>query len=113
MGKQIAIVVGGLFALLVLGGVLGFFGTAMDFASFKFWAPKYENAKREVFEETQSYVEGKRQDLSRYHHEWVMAKDPADKKAIEAVVRQQFSNVKASHIEDAELREWMKSCLYN
>lgn len=113
MGKNIAIAVGALFALILLGGVLGFFGTAIDFASFKFWAPKFENVKRETFEQTQSYVEGKRQDLSRYHHEWAMAKDPADKKAIESVIRQQFSNVKPERIEDAELREWMKSCLNN
>jgi hypothetical protein len=44
-----------LIGIMVLGALL----TGYDFAMFKFWAPKYENAKREVFENTQGYVQGK------------------------------------------------------
>lgn len=76
-------------------GIIGFFALIFvinEFAIFgiKFWGVRQENARREVFEQTQSYVEGKRQDLIKYHHEWVKA-SPEDKLAIESVIRQQFS----------------------
>lgn len=46
----------GLFIVLL---TVGFVLTGYDYANYKFWAPKYENARRQVFENTQSYVEGK------------------------------------------------------
>lgn len=49
-----------------------------------------ENVRREIFEQTQSYVEGKRQDLIKYHHEWVNASEE-DKISIEFTIRQSFS----------------------
>jgi hypothetical protein len=38
---------------------LGFLATGGDLAIYRFWAPKQENARRAVFVETQSYVQGK------------------------------------------------------
>ena len=35
--------------------------------NYKFFAPKYQDAQREVFENTQSYNEGKRQDFYTYY----------------------------------------------
>lgn len=76
-------------------GILGFFAVIVlvnefEIAGVKFWGVRKENARREVFEQTQSYVEGKRQDLIKYHHEWVNASDE-DKIAIEFTIRQSFS----------------------
>jgi len=76
-------------------GIIGFFALIVlvnefEIAGVKFWGVRKENARREVFEQTQSYVEGKRQDLIRYHHEWVNASDD-DKVAIEFTIRQSFS----------------------
>lgn len=45
-------------AMVLLFGI-GFVATGGDLLTYKFWAPKYANAQREVFENTQSYVEGK------------------------------------------------------
>jgi hypothetical protein len=50
-----------------------------------------QNANREVFEQTQSYVEGKRQELIKDYHEWLNAKSE-DKIAIEGIIRQSFAN---------------------
>ncbi len=49
--------------MLVLYGV-GFLATGGDLAIYRFWAPKQENARRAVFVETQSYVQGKIAHLS-------------------------------------------------
>jgi hypothetical protein len=81
--QQIALGILGFFALIVLIN-------EFEIAGVKFWGVRKENARREVFEQTQSYVEGKRQDLIKYHHEWVNASDE-DKIAIEFTIRQSFS----------------------
>jgi len=70
-----------------------------------------QNANREVFEQTQSFIEGKRQELVKLHHEWMMANDQ-DKKTIEAVVRQSFANFDEKKIEQPELYAFLKQCKY-
>ncbi len=55
----------GIFAFLMAMYVIGFLVTGGDLAIYKFWAPKQENARRQVFENTQSYVEGKIQAISQ------------------------------------------------
>lgn len=84
----------GLFALVFLV----FFFNSVDLASFKFFAPKYENARREVFENTQSYVEGKRQEVSKYRLEYLRAKDPAEKNAIRMTILQSTANLDLSKL---------------
>ena len=58
-------VVGALFVALVVLYGIGFLTTGGDLAIYRFWAPKQENAKRQVFENTQSYVEGKIQNIEQ------------------------------------------------
>jgi hypothetical protein len=77
------------FVVLILILTLGFgwFGVYQT----KTVGKAQQNADREVFEHTQSYVEGKRQELIKDYHEWINAKSD-DKIAIEAVVRSSFAN---------------------
>jgi hypothetical protein len=60
----------GLLALTLVCYGLGFVATGGDLAIYRFWAPKMENAKREVFENTQSYVQGKTEYLSRLRFQY-------------------------------------------
>ncbi len=69
-----------------------------------------ENANREVFEQTQSYVEGKRQEIVKLHHEWVTAKTDTDKKSIEALVRQSFANFDETKITDPDMYSFLRDC---
>jgi RNA-splicing ligase RtcB len=97
--------------LLIIFGT-SFIGQEWDIFSIHYWGVRKENARREVFENTQSYVEGKRQDLIRYHHEWVNA-SPEDKKAIESTVRQAFSEFDENKfIETREMYDFLKHCKY-
>jgi hypothetical protein len=89
----------GLLALIFLANELEIFGT-------KFWGVRKENAKREVFEQSQSYVEGKRQELTKYHHEWINA-DSADKISIEYTIRSSFANFDENQIQSADLRDFL------
>ena len=81
--------------LITIGCIIGLFAiifAANEFEIFgvKFWGVRKENARREVFEQTQSYYDGKRQQLTKYHHEWKSA-DKDLKKSIEATIRSSFT----------------------
>jgi len=73
-----------------------------------------ENARREVFEETQSYVEGKRQELIKYRLEYMRA-DSSDKEAIKMTIVQSFANFDEDKHRDkfsAELISFLKEMKY-
>jgi hypothetical protein len=79
---------------LELGGV----------AWFGFFEPMKENVRREVFENTKSYVHGKIQDLAKLYREYQSSEDRG---ALEAVVRSQFAELDANHIQSHELRRFL------
>ena len=70
-----------------------------------------QNANRTVFEQTQSYVEAKRQELVKLHHEWAQASED-DKIPIDAVIRQSFANFDENKIEQPELYTFLKTIKY-
>lgn len=94
----------GLFLLIFLANEFSIFGT-------RFWGVRKENARREVFEQTQSYVEGKRQELIKLHHEWNNASGD-DKLTIESTIRLSFANFDESKIEQPELYSFLTKIKY-
>jgi hypothetical protein len=71
-----------------------------------FFGPKEENVRRQIFEETQSFNEGKQQDLAKYYLEYQKG-DEQTKAAIKAVVQAQFSYVKKENIESIQMRQFL------
>lgn len=67
-----------------------------------------ENARREVFEQTQSYVGGKIQELSKLKHEWNRS-DEDGKIAIESIVRSSFANFDETKIRDPDIYSFLQS----
>lgn len=65
--------------------VIGFAFQGTNFFMYKFWAPKYEGARREVFEQTKSYQQGMIQDLRKSQEEFVQA-DPEQQRALATVI---------------------------
>lgn len=98
--RKVFYFIASLVTMLVLVFGLNYFGLV----SFRFFAPKYENAKREVFENTQSFVEGKRQSLTKHYNEWRKSNDEG-KSAIRMVVMQEFANFDTKLFTDTQL-EW-------
>lgn len=76
---------------------------------FKFFRPKYENARREIFEETQSYVQGKIQQLAKLYVEYNDAETLEDKDAIKQVVIMQFAEFDAENIRETQLKLFLKN----
>jgi hypothetical protein len=84
-----AFFLGILILALFLG--LGFVLQGVDLAQYNFWAPKYEAAHRNVYEETKSYQDGSRSDFEQYYVAYQTASDPASKQAILSVIRDRAS----------------------
>jgi hypothetical protein len=95
--------VGGLAIVLTVVFVLGLFGLGY----YKFFAPKKENIRREVFEETQSYVHGKIQDLAKYREEYYRSTDDG-KEALKATIIMRFAEFDETQIRSPELRQFLK-----
>ena len=73
---------------------------------YGFIQPKKENVRREVYENTKSYVHGKIQDLARYYEEWTKS-NPKERAAIESLVRMNLSDFKADNIQNYKLRQFL------
>ena len=89
----------GLFLILFISG-------AMDLSFTKWYAPKKENIRREVFENTKSYVHGQQQLLGKLYGEW-QDTDYDGKKAIEATIKMQIADVNAEDISNETLRDFL------
>lgn len=97
--KKILIWIGSIIGIIILIFSLQFLGIV----NYKFFAPKQENARREVYENTQSYVEAKRQALTKYYQEWSKA-TPEEKETIKQIVLQEFSNFDITKLNSVQLK---------
>jgi hypothetical protein len=91
-------VVVAIFAILVASYGIGFLATGGDLAIYKFWAPKRANAEREVFVNTNSYIQGKTDYLSRLRLEYQTSKDADQKAALRTLIITEASNVDNSKL---------------
>lgn len=93
----------GLLAIVVIVYLIGFVATGGDYFLYRFWAPKQENVRRQVFENTQSYVEGKIGYLTRLRSQYSVA-DGSQKAALRTLILDEASTVDNSKLpEDLQL----------
>ena len=102
--------------LLVILGIVLLLGLSWGLAEFglmkkAYFKPKQENIDREVFENTQSYVEGKRQEAIKYRLEYMKCSDEIEKEAIRMTIVQSFANFDESKLEP-ELQSFIKDMKY-
>ena len=90
------------------------FGTGMlDVFYTKTVGKAKQNAKREVFEETNSFTKAKRQEVIKYYKEWKETEIIEDKKAIETIVSMSLSDFdEDKFITDVGLLNWIKKVKY-
>lgn len=84
--KAVLIYVVVIFAVMVLGFGL----TYVDWASYNFFAPKYENTRRQVFEQSNAYKAGMIRDLENLQMEYQRA-DSNQKDALRSIILHRFS----------------------
>jgi hypothetical protein len=85
-------------------------GKFLNLWSFSYSEPKIENARREVFENTKSYNEGKIQELVKYRLEY-MRGDEVTKKAIASTLRHTLADFDKSKLSD-ELYQFIEEIKY-
>lgn len=97
--RGVAILVGIIAVLFVLQLVgLGF---------FKFFEPKRENIRREVFENTKSYTHGVIQDLGKYYQEYYEPETTEEEKqTIKSVILIRFAEFDENKIENYKLQQF-------
>ena len=88
--------------------IIGFILNAMGLISYRFWAPQYEEARREVYEQTPSFVHGKRQMLTRLYGDWKMAESDAHRDALCQMAGHEASTLDPKHLTPS-LKDW--SCV--
>jgi len=76
-----------------------------------------KDADREVFEHTQSYVEGKRQEANKMYREYMKADSDTEREALLNLNAHSFSNLSEEDIEtifqnDEKLLEFVRLCKY-
>jgi len=97
--------------LIAIGVIIGlialsFAFEALDIVRFGIFEPKRENIKREVFENTKSYVHGVIQDLGKYYEEYQKAETMDDKEVIASVIKMRFAEFDSSKIKSSPLRQF-------
>lgn len=65
---------------------------------YKFFAPKYENVRREVFENTRSYNQAKVQELAKYRLEYLKSDSEGVRQAIASTIRHRFADFDRSKL---------------
>jgi len=90
-------------AILLIPFLLGLYNLGM----FKFFAPKVENVRRNVFEQTQSYTHGKIQDLAKYYDEYNRMDVLGDKEAVRQLVILRFAEFDETKIRPQKLRNFL------
>ena len=101
--KTVGIVLGGFVGLLLIIFIFGVF----ELGWMKFFEPKKENIRREIFEETQSYVHGKIQDLAKYYDEYNKADLQSDKETIRQLIIMRFAEFDETKIRSVRLRNFL------
>jgi len=84
----------GIILLIALAFVLELGGLEWD----KFFAPKHEAVRREVFKETRSYNESKLQDLAKFRLQYLEADNEESKLAIASTIKHMFADYDRSKL---------------
>lgn len=103
---------------VVLGIILGFMALSFGLKSlgliqYGFFGAWKEDVRREVFENTQSYVESKRQDLLKYQFEYAKCNTDKERQAIQSMIQMMFANFDDNHIKNYKLRKFLDDMKYN
>lgn len=90
---------------------LGWILVANDFALYKAFAPKYEEARREVFEESKAYNQGMVQELQNMQFQYEQA-DEEHKAALASIILHRAADYPEDKLPE-DLREFINTLKEN
>jgi hypothetical protein len=101
------------FGIMLLIGALGFVGKGMGLISYSFFEPKMEDARRDVFENTNAFVKGKLSDTNRDMFEYRSNSDPLVKNALKYKISQNLVDFdEDKYCKSVELKSFIKQMKY-
>ena len=74
--------------------------------TFKFWAPEFRDAQREVFEQSQSYVQGKETYLARLRLQYETAEEGPQRESLRRMILTEASTVDGEDLSEG-LQEFL------
>lgn len=111
--KDIAKIIGIVLIVAVVGIGLSYSFGWVGVHQTKTFKKAKQNADREVFEETNSFVKAKRQEAIKAYKEYLEADTEQDRKAIETIISMSLADFDEDrHIKDAKLLSWIKRMKY-
>lgn len=90
--KQVLASIAAFVSVMVLVCGLGWFAEGNSFFMFKFFAPKKEQVRREVFEQSKAYSQGMVQELQNMQFEYVKASKDG-KEAMRSIILHRAADV--------------------
>lgn len=97
----------GLLALIILIS-LSWLVQGNDWFMFKIFAPRYEQVRRETFEQSKAYNQGMIQELQNMRFEYERTTDPKSKEAMAAIILHRVADYDRD-----KLPEDLKSFIYS
>lgn len=94
---------------LICLGVVTFAAGGFNLLYYKVFAPRYEDVRRDVFENTQSYIHGKITDLAKIKWEYDNSTSKVARKALQQRVLHDFAEFPADKIKEPALKRWLVS----
>lgn len=107
--KTLGFILLGAIVIMALTYSFGWFGVGYK----KTVEKELKNADREVYEETNSFTKGKRQEIIKAYKEWNECEDEICKKGIESILSLSLADFNEDKfIKDAKLLSWVKDIKY-
>jgi hypothetical protein len=103
MGKKVFYSICGFIGVLGLVFALTYMGLGFK----RFFGPKHENVRREIFENTKSYTHGKTQDLAKYYEAYTTSTEQEDKDTLAELVKMNFADFDVTVIRSIKLRNFL------
>ena len=101
--KNVFKIIGSFILLFIIIFIIGLYSLGW----MKFFLPKKENIRRQVFEQTQSYIHGKVQDLAKYYDEYNQADSQNDKESMRQLIIMRFAEFDETKIRSVKLRNFL------
>ncbi len=96
--KEFFVAIGIVAAIVLFVVVATIGGNALGLWNYQFFAPKYEAARRQVFENTQSYQQGSIRDFDNLYLAYTQAKTDDEKAVILDTLRHRTAGVQPDNI---------------
>lgn len=105
---KVAGVVASIFAVIVLILGLTWLGQGNDFFMYKVFAPRYEQVRRQTFEQTKSYNQGMIQELQNMQFDYAKA-DAEHRSALASIILRRAADFDLNQPQvSAELRHFVE-----